>query len=367
MGNRRGSTDKLARAHTISNDSNLSKGLWASEPDLARSSELSNKKFVHNAGQLSSYFKLGASRTSLLEKKASSTESLNNNNNNNINNSKNNGITTTTSKPQQPSRLSQVTTAPKKVEETLTPDELLKDNNDIGEEEENIDYCSYPCYKRLCIPCVYGDHPDSCCNTTENRVYVVYQWLIFIISATYVWLFANTIPSAKKYIVLSFTMCILWIMGLSWIMVLFVTKLGCLLSIGRFTMGLVVIAAGTSIPDALSSVLVAREGYGDMAVSNAIGSNVFDICLGLGIPYLIKALIDGDGINLRDKNGDSQSSSYIKFGLILFGILVVCLSSFVLLRWKLSKPLGVIFTVLYLVFITYALVQELHCDGGKTC
>lgn len=53
-------------------------------------------------------------------------------------------------------------------------------------------------------------------------------------------------------------------------------------------MGLVVVAAGTSIPDALSSILVARDGYGDMAVSNAIGSNVFDINLGLGAPFLLK-------------------------------------------------------------------------------
>ena len=44
--------------------------------------------------------------------------------------------------------------------------------------------------------------------------------------------------------------------------------------------------------DALSSVLVARDGYGDMAVSNAIGSNVFDINLGLGLPFLIRIAID---------------------------------------------------------------------------
>ena len=43
--------------------------------------------------------------------------------------------------------------------------------------------------------------------------------------------------------------------------------------------------------DALSSILVARDGYGDMAVSNAIGSNVFDIDLGLGLPFLISILI----------------------------------------------------------------------------
>ena len=34
-------------------------------------------------------------------------------------------------------------------------------------------------------------------------------------------------------------------------------------------------------------MVVAKEGKGGMAVANAIGSNVFDICLGLGIPYFI--------------------------------------------------------------------------------
>lgn len=51
---------------------------------------------------------------------------------------------------------------------------------------------------------------------------------------------------------------------------------------------------GTSIPDALSSVLVARDGKGDMAVSNAIGSNVFDILLGLGFPWLLATLVFGE-------------------------------------------------------------------------
>ena len=42
----------------------------------------------------------------------------------------------------------------------------------------------------------------------------------------------------------------------------------------------------------MSSIIVARDGYGDMAVSNAIGSNVFDIDLGIGLPFVIKSLID---------------------------------------------------------------------------
>lgn len=45
-------------------------------------------------------------------------------------------------------------------------------------------------------------------------------------------------------------------------------------------MGLTVLAAGTSIPDLITSVLVARKGYGDMAVSSSVGSNLFDITIG---------------------------------------------------------------------------------------
>ncbi len=44
--------------------------------------------------------------------------------------------------------------------------------------------------------------------------------------------------------------------------------------------GTTLLAAGTSVPDLISSVIVARKGYGDMAVSSSIGSNIFDITVG---------------------------------------------------------------------------------------
>lgn len=45
-------------------------------------------------------------------------------------------------------------------------------------------------------------------------------------------------------------------------------------------MGLTMLAAGTSIPDLITSVIVARKGLGDMAVSSSVGSNIFDITVG---------------------------------------------------------------------------------------
>lgn len=38
-------------------------------------------------------------------------------------------------------------------------------------------------------------------------------------------------------------------------------------------------------------VCVCLSGMGDMAVSNSIGSNIFDILLGLGFPWMLRTLV----------------------------------------------------------------------------
>merc|ERR1719223_1134116 len=98
----------------------------------------------------------------------------------------------------------------------------------------------------------------------------------------------------------TFLMSIFWIGVLSYYMVEWASKLGCMLGIHPAIMGCTLLAAGTSVPDAIGSLLVARNGQGDMAVSNAIGSNVFDILLGLGLPWTLSGLIfpDAGGVTV---------------------------------------------------------------------
>ena len=55
------------------------------------------------------------------------------------------------------------------------------------------------------------------------------------------------------------------------------------MGISEEIMGLTILAAGTSIPDLITSVIVARKGLGDMAVSSSVGSNIFDITIGYSI------------------------------------------------------------------------------------
>merc|ERR1719230_1342814 len=100
-----------------------------------------------------------------------------------------------------------------------------------------------------------------------------------------------SVPENKNKYLLTFFTSIMWIGVLSYFMVTWASKLGCIWNIHPAIMGVTVLAAGTSVPDAIGSLLVARDGQGDMAVSNAIGSNVFDILLGLGLPWVLSTAI----------------------------------------------------------------------------
>ena len=82
--------------------------------------------------------------------------------------------------------------------------------------------------------------------------------------------------------VLSFLISVTWICVYSYVMVWMITVVGFTFGIPDTVMGLTFIAAGVSVPDCLSGVAVVKEGHGDMAISNAIGSNVFDILMCLG-------------------------------------------------------------------------------------
>ncbi len=71
-----------------------------------------------------------------------------------------------------------------------------------------------------------------------------------------------------------------------------ITIIGFTFSIPDSLMAISFIAAGTSIPDAYTSFTVVREGMIDMGVSNIIGSNVFDLLIGLAFPWFIKAIFN---------------------------------------------------------------------------
>jgi K+-dependent Na+/Ca+ exchanger-like protein len=93
------------------------------------------------------------------------------------------------------------------------------------------------------------------------------------------------IPHHMCYI--QFCASIAWIGIFSEYTVFCTEVIGKYLSVPPVVMGLTLVAAGSSVQDLISSVIVARQGEADMAISSSIGSNIFDILVCLPLPWIL--------------------------------------------------------------------------------
>ncbi|KAF7274645.1 hypothetical protein GWI33_012690 [Rhynchophorus ferrugineus] len=157
----------------------------------------------------------------------------------------------------------------------------------------------------------------------------------------------------------TFFVSMVWISFYSYFMVWMITIIGYTLGIPDTVMGLTFVAAGVSVPDALSSIAVIKEGYGDMAVSNAIGSNVFDILVCLGLPWFIKTAIVQPGSRVKVTSKGLMYSTFSLLSTVAFLVVAIHYNG-----WKLDRRFGIILMIWYLVFITFASLYELNVFGN---
>ena len=187
--------------------------------------------------------------------------------------------------------------------------------------------------------------------------------VLWILSLPIVCLLYVTIPDCRKerwknWYPASFAMSVVWIALLSYVLVWMVSIVGFTLGIPDVIMGLTFLAAGSSVPDGISSLIVARQGDGDMAVANTIGSNVFDILLCLGLPWLLQTTAVDFGGYVKVISG-----SIIYTSISLFGTVFVTIFLIVGNKWYLTRCLGGALLALYLSFISVATLFELNIFG----
>ena len=91
-----------------------------------------------------------------------------------------------------------------------------------------------------------------------------------------------------------------WLAAFSTALSAAITRWGVLLNVPGTFMGMFVIAVGAQIPDTVQALAVARRGLGSMAVASAVGSQVMNVLIGLGMPWLLSTSA-GMPITLADK------------------------------------------------------------------
>uniref|UniRef100_A0A4W6EFF5 Solute carrier family 24 member 2 n=1 Tax=Lates calcarifer TaxID=8187 RepID=A0A4W6EFF5_LATCA len=202
------------------------------------------------------------------------------------------------------------------------------------------------------------DQPLSLSWPESSRKRFTYLFIMPIVLPLWLTLPDVRKASSKKFFPITFLGAICWIAGFSYLMVWWAHQVGETIGITEEIMGLTILAAGTSIPDLITSVIVARKGLGDMAVSSSVGSNIFDITVGLPFPWLLWSLFNGLSPVQVSSNGLFCAI------VLLFLMLLFVIISIAACKWRMSKLLGFIMFMLYFVFLVVSVMLE---DRVITC
>ncbi|XP_062378271.1 sodium/potassium/calcium exchanger 4a [Sardina pilchardus] len=193
--------------------------------------------------------------------------------------------------------------------------------------------------------------PFSVPGGAMNKVKWLISWPILLL--LYFTIPNSAKPRWERFFMLSFCLSTVWIAVFSYFMVWMVSLIGYTLGIPDVIMGITFLAAGTSVPDCIASLIVARQGLGDMAVSNTIGSNVFDILVGLGVPWAIQTMAVDYGSEVQINSRGLVYSVVLLLGSVALTVLGIHVN-----RWKLDFRLGVYVMVLYAVFLCFSIMIE---------
>jgi Ca2+/Na+ antiporter len=103
----------------------------------------------------------------------------------------------------------------------------------------------------------------------------------------------------------------------------------------------------------VASKVAAQNGFGNMAVSNAFGSNTFNIMIGLGLPWVLYTSFGSHFEPYSGLRNEGIVESVIIMGsvLLLFVSLMIP-SGFVLYKWH-----GVVFVLSYVAYLAFAIGQ----------
>lgn len=103
------------------------------------------------------------------------------------------------------------------------------------------------------------------------------------------------------------------------------------------TLGATLIALGAQIPDIMNSIALSRSGFFDAAMANAIGSQVINVSIGIGLPMAISCVLFNGEVLITKGSAQSLSLLAILLFVIITVYIVMILPILSFVRCKLSR------------------------------
>ncbi len=113
------------------------------------------------------------------------------------------------------------------------------------------------------------------------------------------------------------------------------------MGVSETVIGLTLVAIGTSLPELATTVMAALRRHAEVALGNAIGSNMFNLLGVIGVASFFGQI--------------PVESSFLRFDLWVMLAASAVLAPFVLLRINMSKRFGALLTALYAGYVLVVL------------
>jgi cation:H+ antiporter len=131
------------------------------------------------------------------------------------------------------------------------------------------------------------------------------------------------------------------------------------LNIPIMFIAVVLASAATSVPDTIISVRDARNGNYNDAISNALGSNIFDVCFALGLPLFLYCLFYGP-ITMSPET--VQFSSELRILLLIMTIIAFFVY---IIGSRMTKLKGFILLTIYILFTIYIVGRSIDASWAQ--
>ncbi|MCA9980462.1 MAG: calcium/sodium antiporter, partial [Anaerolineales bacterium] len=123
------------------------------------------------------------------------------------------------------------------------------------------------------------------------------------------------------------------------------------MGVSELVVGLTIVAAGTSLPEVVTSVIAALRGERDIAVGNVVGSNLFNIMGVLGLASVVSP------------TGIEVSTAVVSFDIpVMIAVALACLPIF-FTGGVISRQEGGLLLAYYIAYTTYLILAVSHHDA----
>nr|XP_046918187.1 sodium/potassium/calcium exchanger 3-like [Dermatophagoides farinae] len=178
------------------------------------------------------------------------------------------------------------------------------------------------------------------------------------------WIFSITIPRVnRRSFIATYILSNIWIVAITYFLMWMISIISKAIHFTHSSSVLTMLALGNITKMISSIIVIKRLHLVDMVICHAIGSNIFNILICLGLPWFLKIFIltVKEGTTLEKLQAytidiDYRLFEYVAISLTL--LLLIFIFIFYLSNWKLSIKSSYSFTILYIFFLVCLLIFD---------